>query len=69
MQGLSLDGALLPSLATARVPVATLSSPSDYGFGSHNVWDVPGELLNDAIGSLGASRPTPIRSSPRPAAP
>ena len=53
MQGLSLDGALLPSLATARVPVATLSSPSDYGFGSHNVWDVPGELLNDAIGSLG----------------
>ena len=62
MQGLSLDGALLPSLATARVPVATLSSPSDYGFGSHNVWDVPGELLNDAIGSLGglASDPDPI---------
>ena len=53
MQGLSLDGALLPSLATARVPVATLSSPTDYGFDSHNVWDVPGELLNDAIGSLG----------------
>ena len=53
MQGLSLDGALLPSLATARVPVATLVEPGDYGFGSHNVWDVPGELLNDAIGSLG----------------
>ena len=69
MQGLSLDGALLPSLATARVPVATLASPADYGFDSHNVWDVPGELLNDAIGSLGAlstrSRP---RSSPRRAA-
>ena len=62
MQGLSLDGALLPSLATARVPVATLSSPSDYGFGSHNVWDVPGELLNDAIGSLGglSADPDPI---------
>ena len=62
MQGLSLDGALLPSLATARVPVATLSSPSDYGFGSHNVWDVPGELLNDALGSLGglSSDPDPI---------
>ncbi len=62
MQGLSLDGALLPSLATARVPVATLSSPSDYGFGSHNVWDVPGELLESAIGSLGAleNDPDPI---------
>ena len=60
MQGLSLDGALMPSLATARVPVATLSSPADYGFGSHNVWDVPGELLNDgdrlARGALGRSR-------------
>lgn len=54
MQGLSLDGALLPSLATARVPVATLASPGDYRFDSHNVWDVPGELLDDAIGSMGA---------------
>ena len=62
MQGLSLDGALLPSLATARVPVATLSSPGDYRFGSHNVWDVPGELLNDGIGSLGAllADPDPV---------
>jgi uncharacterized protein (DUF1501 family) len=34
--------------------VATLSSPTEYGFGSHNVWDVPGELLHSAIGSLGA---------------
>ena len=54
MQGLSLDSALLPSLATARVPVATLGSPADFGFDSHNVWDVPGELLEDALGSLGA---------------
>ena len=62
MQGLSLDGALLPSLATARVPVATLASPADYGFGSHNVWDVPGELLNDGLGSLGAlsADPDPV---------
>jgi uncharacterized protein (DUF1501 family) len=59
MQGLSLDGALLPSLATARVPVATLSSPADYGFDSHNVWDVPGELLEEAIGSLGATSADP----------
>jgi len=53
MQGLSLDSSLLPSLATARVPVATLTNPTDYGFDSHNVWDVPGVLLQDAIGSLG----------------
>jgi uncharacterized protein (DUF1501 family) len=53
LQGLSLDSSLLPSLATARVPVATLTNPTDYGFDSHNVWDVPGVLLQDAIGSLG----------------
>jgi uncharacterized protein (DUF1501 family) len=52
LQGLSLDGALMPSLATAKNPVATLSSPSEYGFGSHNVWDVPGELLDGSIGIL-----------------
>ena len=53
MQGLSLDDSLLPSLATAKVPVATLADPTDYGFDSQNVWDVPGALLPDAIGSLG----------------
>jgi uncharacterized protein (DUF1501 family) len=56
MQGLSLDSSLMPSLATARVPVATLTNPADYGFDSHNVWDVPGVLLQDAIGSLGGLR-------------
>jgi uncharacterized protein (DUF1501 family) len=54
MQGLSLDGNLQPSLATARVPVSTLSSPSEYGFRSHHVWDVVEELMMDAIGGLGA---------------
>jgi uncharacterized protein (DUF1501 family) len=53
MQGLSLDETLLPSLATAHVPVATLSDPTEYSFDSQNVWDVPGTLLPDAIGSLG----------------
>ena len=62
MQGLSLDGALAPSLATARVPVATLSDPTDYRFGSHNVWDVVGELLEESIGALGglAGDPDPV---------
>ena len=53
MQGLSLDSSLLPSLASARVPVATLEDPTSYGFDSQNVWDVPGALLPDAIGKLG----------------
>jgi uncharacterized protein (DUF1501 family) len=53
MQGLSLDSSLLPSLATGKVPVATLEDPTQYGFDSHNVWDVPGALLPDAIGALG----------------
>jgi hypothetical protein len=59
MQGLSLDGNLQPSLATARVPVSTLSSPSDYGFRSHHVWDVVGELMEDAVGGLGALAKSP----------
>jgi uncharacterized protein (DUF1501 family) len=53
MQALSLDGSLAPSLATLKNPVATLASPTDYGFGTDKVWDVPGELLQEAIGSLG----------------
>jgi uncharacterized protein (DUF1501 family) len=53
LQGLSLDPTLLPSLATAKVPVATLANPTSYYFDSQNVWDVPGTLLQDAIGSLG----------------
>ena len=62
MQGLSLDGNLQPSLATARMPVSTLSSPSDYHFDSHNVWDVVAELMGDAVGALGglAKDPDPF---------
>jgi uncharacterized protein (DUF1501 family) len=54
MQGLSLDGALMPSMATAKNPVSSISSPADYRFGSHHVWDVVDELLDEAIGDLGA---------------
>jgi uncharacterized protein (DUF1501 family) len=59
MQGLSLDGNLQPSLATARVPVSTLSSPSDYHFHSHHVWDVVEELMMDAVGGLGGLQKSP----------
>ena len=80
MQGLSLDPTLLPSLATAKVPVATLQNPTSYSFDSENVWDVPGTLLQtgDRLPRrpLGADRPVPhpgkrgrrpIRPAPAPA--
>ena len=58
MQGLSLDSSLLPSLATAKVPSRRSTDPTDYGFDSHNVWDVPGALLPDAMGALGGLNDT-----------
>jgi uncharacterized protein (DUF1501 family) len=46
MQGLALDYALQPSLATERVPVAAVASPSDYSFWTRNVWgDVETRML------------------------
>ena len=72
MQGLSLDSSLLPSLATAHVPVATLTDPTDYGFDSHNVWDVPGSSCSTRSGPSAASRATdPLltqasKTAPRP---
>ena len=46
MQGLALDHSLQPSLATTRVPVAAVASPSDYSFWTRNVWgDVETQLL------------------------
>jgi uncharacterized protein (DUF1501 family) len=55
LQGLSLDWALQPSLATGRVPVATLESPEDYDFWARDVWgEVEDEML-PTIGALGAA--------------
>jgi uncharacterized protein (DUF1501 family) len=56
MQGLSLDGQLLPSLASAKTPVSTIASPEEYRFQSRNVWDDAGGLLEDAVGGLGGLR-------------
>jgi uncharacterized protein (DUF1501 family) len=56
LQGLSLGGSLLPSLATSRVPVATIDAPGQYDFYTQGVWGtVQGRML-DAIGQLGAIR-------------
>jgi uncharacterized protein (DUF1501 family) len=55
LQGLSLDWALQPSLATGSVPVATLESPEGYDFWARDVWgEVEGEML-PTIGALGSA--------------
>ena len=60
LQGLSLDYSLAPALATTKVPVAALSSPSDYGFWAYGL-DEPltGPTLDTfgQLGALGASSP------------
>jgi uncharacterized protein (DUF1501 family) len=52
IQGLSLDGALSPSLATSRVAVAAASSPRDYRFDTPGVWN-SGPVLPAMLASLG----------------
>ena len=62
LQGLSLDGSLQPSLATARVPVAALAGPDDYTFWAPGVWgDVEERMLETlaALGAAGAASPDP----------
>src|SRR4029079_12882882 len=56
LQGLSLGGSLQPSLATARVPVATIDSPGQYDFYTPGVWGSVQDRLLDAIGGLGVVR-------------
>jgi len=59
LQGLSLDDALAPSLATASVPVASLSSPDQYNFSSNRVWGPVEERMLEAIGQLGSPSSDP----------
>ncbi|NUT56085.1 MAG: DUF1501 domain-containing protein [Thermoleophilia bacterium] len=54
LQGLSLDWRLQPSLATARMPVASIDGPDEYGFWARNVWGEVETRMLDAIGALGA---------------
>ena len=60
LQGLSLDYSLAPALATTKVPVAAVSTPSDYNFWAYGL----GEPLTSptleqfgALGALGAPSP------------
>ena len=53
LQGLSLDGQLQPSLATARVPVATVDGPGEYDFWTAGVWGDVAERMLEALAPLG----------------
>ena len=53
LQGLSLDWRLQPALATAKMPVASIDGPDQYGFWTRNVWGEVETRMLDAIGALG----------------
>ena len=53
LQGLSLADTLAPALATASVPVASISTPDDYSFYTRRVWGEVEERMLQGIGLLG----------------
>jgi uncharacterized protein (DUF1501 family) len=53
LQGLSMTGSLQPTLATAKVPVAAIQGPDEYGFWVPGVWGEVESRMLDAIGGLG----------------
>jgi uncharacterized protein (DUF1501 family) len=59
LQGLSLDDTLAPALATAKMPVASISTPDDYSFYSNRVWGEVEERMLQAIGLLGNQHTDP----------
>ena len=54
LQGLSLDWRLQPALASAKMPVASIDGPDQYGFWARNVWGDVEKRMLDAIGALGS---------------
>ena len=53
LQGLSLDGWLSPTLATASVPVAAIDAPARYDLGVSHVWGSVEEHMLEAMHELG----------------
>jgi len=64
LQGLSMTGALQPTLATSRVPVAAIDGPTQYDFWVPGVWGEVQDRMLDAIGDVGrvAHHDTALRS-------
>jgi uncharacterized protein (DUF1501 family) len=68
LQGLSLDYSLAPALATTKVPVAAVSSPSDYDFWAYGLGEPLMSPTLDAFGNLGAlTAPSPAYAQARTA--
>ncbi len=68
MQGLSLDYSLAPALATTKMPVAAVSTPSDYSFWAYGLDEPLTEPTLDAFGQLGTlGAPSPAYAQARAA--
>ena len=55
LQGLALDSTLAPALASARVPVAAVTSPAEYDFWARDVWGDVQTLMLDTASRIGAA--------------
>jgi uncharacterized protein (DUF1501 family) len=60
LQGLSLDYQLQPSLASLKVPVASLAAPEEYTFDAPGVWGQVEDRMLEALAPLGARRSDPF---------
>jgi len=68
LQGLSLENSLAPALATTRVPVAAVSSPTNYNFSAFGLGEPLTGPTMEAFGALGAlSAPSPALAQARTA--
>jgi uncharacterized protein (DUF1501 family) len=56
LQGLSLDGRLSPSLATSKMPVASVDGPDGYDFWTAGVWGDVQDAMLQTLAGLGAPR-------------
>jgi uncharacterized protein (DUF1501 family) len=66
LQGLSLDYSLAPALATAKMPVAAVSSPADYTMWAYGLGEPISEPALEAFGALGAiPAPSPAYTQAR----
>ncbi|HWW91175.1 MAG TPA: DUF1501 domain-containing protein [Solirubrobacteraceae bacterium] len=68
LQGLSLDYSLAPALATTKMPVAAVSSPSDYSLWAHGLGEPLTAPTLKTYGQLGAlAAPSPAYAQARAA--
>lgn len=56
LQGLSMDGQMNPTLATARNPVAAIDRPNDFSIWLENVWGDVFDWALDSASSLGSAQ-------------